>query len=53
MASIPVPASARPSAGLAASTFGIARRGVGNLKRTPPSVVVGTLHSAHFLQIIP
>ena len=51
MASIPVPASARPSAGLAASTFGIARRGVRKFLRTPQLVVVGTVQSALFLLI--
>ena len=51
MASIPVPAPARPSAGLAASTFGIARRGVRKFLRTPQLVVVGTVQSALFLLI--
>lgn len=51
MASIPVPASARPSAGLAASTLGIARRGLLKFLRTPQLVVVGTVQSALFLLI--
>jgi ABC transporter DrrB family efflux protein len=51
MASIPVPATARPSAGLAASTLGIARRGLLKFLRTPQLVVVGTVQSALFLLI--
>ena len=55
MASIPVPAPApvpaRRSAGLAASTIGIARRGLLKFLRTPQLVVVGTIQSALFLLI--
>ncbi len=51
MASIPASAPARPSAGLAASTLGIARRGLLKFLRTPQLVVVGTVQSALFLLI--
>ena len=55
MASIPAPAPApapaRRSAGLAASTIGIARRGLLKFLRTPQLVVVGTIQSALFLLI--
>src|SRR5918994_1221454 len=53
MASIPapVPVPAGRSAGLAASTVGIARRGLLKFLRTPQLVVVGTIQSALFLLI--
>src|SRR5215217_5028080 len=51
MASIFAPAATRPSAGLAASTLGIARRGLLKFLRTPQLVVVGTVQSALFLLI--
>ena len=51
MASIPASAPARPSAGMAASTLGIARRGLLKFLRTPQLVVVGTVQSALFLLI--
>ena len=47
----PAPAPARRSAGLAASTIGIARRGLLKFLRTPQLVVVGTIQSALFLLI--
>jgi ABC-2 type transport system permease protein len=46
-----VPASLRRSAGLPASTLGIARRGLLKFVRTPQLVVVGTIQSALFLLI--
>ncbi|HWD46347.1 MAG TPA: ABC transporter permease [Actinomycetota bacterium] len=46
-----VPASVPRSAGLAASTLGIARRGLLKFARTPQLVVVGTVQSALFLLI--
>ena len=46
-----VPASVPRSAGLAASTLGIARRGLLKFARTPQLVVVGTIQSALFLLI--
>jgi ABC-2 type transport system permease protein len=49
MASVPVPVPR--SAGLPASTLGIARRGLLKFLRTPQLVVVGTIQSALFLLI--
>lgn len=46
-----VPASVPRSAGLVASTLGIARRGLLKFARTPQLVVVGTIQSALFLLI--
>ena len=46
-----VPASVPRSAGLAANTLGIARRGLLKFARTPQLVVVGTIQSALFLLI--
>src|ERR687897_3088046 len=51
MASIPAPVPAGRSAGLAASTVGIARQGLLKFLRTPQLVVVGTIQSALFLLI--
>ena len=50
-APVPAPMPARRSAGLAASTIGIARRGLLKFLRTPQLVVVGTIQSALFLLI--